>query len=77
MLCCAEDTILHIHYCNPLVPPNEDIHEAAKDEDKEASVKCSSNVGEVPLGLNKIIVTKNFIVLCIDLDQFCLKEPGR
>ena len=27
-----------------LKPANEDIHESAKDEDEEASVKCSSNV---------------------------------
>ena len=57
------------------LPPNEDVHEAAKDEDKEASVKCSANVGEVSLGLNKDIVLKIWrYILSI---HFCLNEPGR
>ena len=47
MLCC-DDVIAHC-----ALPPNEDIHEAAKDEDKEAGVQGSAYVGEVPLGLNK------------------------
>ena len=45
MLCCDD-----VHCA---LPPNEDIHEAAKDEDKEAGVQGSAYVGEVPLGLNK------------------------
>ena len=61
----------------PFIPSNEDIHEAAKDEDEKASVKCSSNVGEVSLGLNMNIVTKSVIFLCIILNHFCPKEPGR
>ena len=43
-----------------VLPPNEDTHEATKDEDKEASVKCGANVGEVSLGLNEDIVLKIF-----------------
>ena len=45
MLCCDD-----VHCA---LPPNEDIHEAAKDEDKEAGVQGSAYVGEVPLGLKK------------------------
>ena len=32
-------------------PSNEDIHEAAENEDKEAGVEGGTNVGEVSLGL--------------------------
>ena len=53
------------------LPPNEDVHEAAKDEDKEAGVQSSTNVGEVPLGLNKDCSQKRlnaFYSLLINLE---------
>ena len=34
-------------------PSNEDIHEAAEYEDKEAGVEGGTNVGEVSLGLQE------------------------
>ena len=37
--------------CN--TPSNEDIHESAKDEDKEAGVQCGADIGKVPLGLSR------------------------
>merc|ERR1719234_2455536 len=46
-----EESSSHCHCCLCQLTPNEDIHEATKDEDKKASVQCSSDVGEVPLGL--------------------------
>merc|ERR1719234_2239547 len=46
-----EESSSHCHCCLCQLAPNEDIHEATKDEDKKASVQCSSDVGEVPLGL--------------------------
>ena len=48
LICCAV-TMCIVH----VLPPNKDVHEAAKDEDEEASVQGSADVGEVPLGLNK------------------------
>ena len=53
------------------LPPNEDVHEAAKDEDKKAGVQSSTNVGEVPLGLNKDRSQEiQYIIFFID-------QPGR
>ena len=64
MLCC-DNVIVHC-----ALPPNEDIHEAAKDEDKEAGVQGSAYVGEVPLGLNKDCtqVKTYYIVFLADMN---------
>ena len=43
--------------CN--TPSNEDIHESAKDEDKEAGVQCGADIGKVPLGLSRENVLLN------------------
>ena len=52
------------------LPPNEDVHEAAKDENKKAGVQSSANVGEVPLGLNKDCtqVKTYYIVFLADMN---------
>ena len=43
--------------CN--TPSNEDVHESAKDEDKEAGVQCGADIGKVPLGLSRENVLLN------------------
>jgi len=53
--------------------PNEDVHEAAKDEDKKAGVQSSTNVGEVPLGLEGECSQANNDSSC---EEECLNNNG-
>merc|ERR1719384_2805507 len=46
-----EKSTPHCHCCLCQLASNEDIHESAKDEDKEAGVQCGADIGKVPLGL--------------------------